>query len=86
MATLHDGRAMLAAATGVDGRAAGAIGSDAIHALGNDARSGGFSGSANAGHDKGLGDAIGFKGITQGLDHRLLPNQIGKGLWSVFAR
>ena len=45
-----------------------------------------FSGSANAGHDKGLGDAIGFKSITQGLDHRLLPNQIGKGLWSVFAR
>ena len=55
---------MLAAPTGVDGRAARAIGADAIHALGNDARSGGFSGSANASHDKGLGNAVGFKGIA----------------------
>ena len=86
MAPLHDGRAMLAAATGVDGWAACAIGTDAIHALGNDARSGGLAGSANARHDEGLGDAVGFKGIAQGLDHSVLPNQIGKGLWAVFAR
>ena len=74
MAPFHDGCAMFTAPTRIDGWPARAIGADAIHALGNDARSGGFASSTNTGHHEGLGDTIGLKGITQGLDHRVLPN------------
>ena len=41
-------------------------------------RGGGFAGAANAGHDKGLGNAVGFKGVFQRSHHGILAHQIGK--------
>jgi protein tyrosine phosphatase (PTP) superfamily phosphohydrolase (DUF442 family) len=77
---LHDRHAMLALATRLGRRAAGAIRADTVHPLGDDPRGGGFAGATDARHDEGLRDPVGGKGILERADHRILPDQIGKCL------
>ena len=59
----HDRSAVFTFPAGFGCRPAAAIFTDTVHAFGNDPRGGGFAGAANAGHDKGLGNAVGFKGV-----------------------
>ena len=80
-----DGKAGLAGPARLGGRGAAAVRADAVQPLGDDPGGGGFSGAPNAGHDECLGDPVGGEGIFQGPDHRLLPDQIGKGFRPVFA-
>ena len=86
MAAFHDRGAMFTDTAGFGGWLSGAIRADAVHPFGDDPRCGGFAGSADPGHDKCLGDAIGFKGIFQRSHHGVLTDQIGKCLGAVFPR
>ncbi len=36
------------------------------------------------GHHEGMGDAVRLERVAQGAHHRLLPDQVGKGLRPVF--
>ena len=71
-------------AAGFDRGAALTVGADAVHALGDDPRGGGFAGAANAGHDEGMGDAARFEGVREGAHHGVLADEIGKDLGPVF--
>ncbi len=85
MAAFHDRHAVFALATRLGRGAACAIGADAIHAFGDDPGGGGFAGAADAGHDKGLGDAIGVKRVFQRAHHGVLTDEIGKGFGAILA-
>ncbi len=85
MATFHDRSAMFAFAAGLRGRAALTVFPDAVHALGDDPRGGGFAGAANTCHNEGLRNAIRGKGVLQRAHHRVLTDQIGKGLGPILA-
>ncbi|EEE38298.1 Dual specificity phosphatase, catalytic domain protein [Rhodobacteraceae bacterium KLH11] len=85
MAPFHDGFAMFADTTGFGGRAAVAIRPDTVHAFCDNPRGGGFTGAADAGHDKGLCDSVRLERVFQGAYHGILTNQIGKGFRAIFA-
>ena len=85
MAAFHDGCAMFAGAAGLGGRPALTIGADTVHAFGNDPGRGGFAGTADPCHDKGLRDSVCFKRVPEGPDHGVLPNEIRKSFRAVFS-
>ncbi len=85
MAAFHDRHAMFAFPARVDRWATLAVRPDAVHPLGNDPGGGGFTGAADAGHDKGLGDAVGLECVSEGTHHRVLSDEVGKGFRPVFA-
>jgi hypothetical protein len=85
MAALHDGHAVFALPARVGRRAAPAIRARAVHALGDDPGRGRLAGAADAGHQEGLGDAVGGEGVLERTHHGVLPYEIGKGLGTVFA-
>ena len=84
MAPFGDGLTMLAHAAWFGGGVAGAIGANAIHALGDDAGCGGFAGAPDACHHEGLRNAIRFERIRERPDHIILADEIGKGGGPVF--
>lgn len=84
VAAFHDRRAMFAFAARVGRWSALAILANAIHALGDNPSRRGFAGAANACHNKGLGNAIGVKGVFQRAHHCVLANKVSKGLGAVF--
>ena len=86
MAPLGDGAAGLAFAAGLYRGAALAVGADAVQPLGDDARGGGLAHATHAGHDEGMCDPVGLKGVFQGAHHGILTDQVGKGLRAVFQR
>ena len=79
-------RQLLADAAGIDGRAALAVGPDAVEGAGEDAGGGGLADAAHAGEHEGMGDAAGGDGVGQGAHHRLLADQGGEVDGPVFAR
>ncbi len=83
-APVHDGFARFAVTAGVDGRAAGAVGADAVQALGDDACSGRLACAAHARQHEGVRDAVGGEGVAERADHDVLADQVGKGLRPVF--
>ena len=85
MPVLGDRPAMLAGATGIDRQAAGAIGADAVEALGDQAGSRGLADPADAGQDESVGDTVGGEGVGEGADQRLLSDQLGEGLRAILA-
>ncbi|CAM4389077.1 hypothetical protein PARU111607_16605 [Palleronia rufa] len=85
VAPFGDGAAGLARAAGADRGAALPVRADAIHPLGDDPRGGGLSGAADAGHDEGLGDAVGLERVAEHPHHGVLADQIGEGLGAVLA-
>ena len=85
VAAFGDGDAGFANAARFGGGAAFAVGADAVQALGDDPGGGGLAHPADAGHHEGMRDPVGRKGVLQGADHRLLPDQVGKGLRAVLA-
>ncbi len=82
---LHDSDTVFAFPAGIGCWAACPVRPDAIHTFGDDTRGRGFSRPPNAGHDKGLGDPIRFKCISQCAHHRILPHKIRKSFGAVFA-
>ena len=86
MAALGDGHAVLARAAGIGGRPPGAVGADAVHALGDDPGGGGLSDAAYSGHDEGVRDSVRLEGVLQRADHRVLADQVGECLRAVLAR
>ena len=85
MAAFADRHAMFALPAGVCRGSAGAVGADAVHPLGDDPRGGRLAGAPDAGHDEGLRDPVGGKGIFQRAHHRILPDQVGECFGPVFA-
>ena len=86
MAALGDGDAVLAHSARFGGRPSGAVGADAVHALGDDPRRGGLSDAAYSGHDEGVRDPVRLEGVFQRAHHRVLSDQVGEGLRAVLAR
>ncbi len=86
MAAFGDRDAGLAHAAGIDRRAALPVRSDAVERLGDQPRGGGLADPAHAGHQEGMGQPLARDRIGQRPDHRILADQLGKGLRSVFAR
>ena len=84
MAAFGNGAAGAAFTAGFDRGAGGPGGADAVQPLGDDARRRGLADPAHAGHHEGMGDPVRLEGIAQGAHHRLLPDQVGKGLRPVF--
>ena len=84
MSAFDNCAAVFAYATGARCGPALTIRTYAIHAFGNNAGSGCFACPTDTCHYKRLRNAIRGKGIFQGADHCILPNQIGKGFWPVF--
>ncbi len=84
MAALGDCDAVLADTARVGRGATLAIGTNAVHALGDDPGGGGFPGPPDAGHDEGLRYPVGGKGVLQGAHHRVLPNEVSKRFGPVF--
>ena len=85
MAAFGDGQTMFALQARLGRGLAIAVGTNAVQPLGDDPRRGRFAGAPDAGHDEGLSDARGGKGVFQRAHHCLLPDQIGKGGGAVFA-
>ena len=86
MAAFGNGAAGFALATRLGRGTAGAIGADAVQPLGDDACGRRLAGATDAGHDEGMRDPVGGKGVFQCANHRLLADQIGKGFGAVFPR
>ena len=86
VAALRDRHAMLALTAGISGRATLAVRPDAVHPLGDDPRGGGFPRASDARHDEGLRDAVGLERVPERPDHRVLSDEVGKGLGAVFPR
>ena len=85
VAAFGDGDAGFALAAGFGGGAASAVRADAVQAFGDDAGGGGLADPANAGHHESMGDPVRREGVLQGADHRLLPDEVGKGGGAVLA-
>ena len=81
----HDCCAILAHAARFGRGAARTIGADTIDPLGDDPCGCGFAGAANARHHEGLRNAICLKRVFQRAHHRLLADQIDKGLRAILA-
>lgn len=81
----HDSHAMLAFAARLCCGLAVSVGADAVHAFGDDPRGSGFAGPANTRHHKRLRDPIGLKRVFERAHHRVLADEINKGLGAVFA-
>ena len=82
----QDGEAVVADAAGIGGRAAGAVGPDAVQRAGDDAGGGGFADAAHAGQHEGVRDPAGGEGVAQDAHHRLLADQVVERRRPVFAR
>ena len=82
MAALGNGDAGLAGATRLDG---GFFIAGAVQPLGDDACRGGFAGASDAGHDESMRNAVRLKGVFQGADHRVLPDEVFECVGAVFA-
>ena len=65
--------------------AAVSVWANAVHALGYDPGGGRFARPAYAGHDERLRDAVGLERVLQRAHHRVLPDEVGKGLGAVLA-
>ncbi len=85
MATLCDCHTGFAFAARFDRWATNAIRPRAIQPFGDNPRGGGFAGSANAGHNKSVGNPVGLKRIFERANHGLLTVQVLEGLGAVFA-
>lgn len=85
MAAFHDCGAVLTLSTWFSRWPASPVGPDAVHAFGDDPGRGCFPGSPNPGHDESLRDPIRFKRVLERAHHRVLSNEVDKGLWPVFA-
>ena len=84
VAPFHDRRAVFAFAARL-GRGPAVPSADAVHALGDDPRGGGFTRPANARHHKRLRNPVRRKRVFQRAHHRVLAHEIDKGLGPVFA-
>ena len=86
MPVLGDGEAMGTLAAGDGGRAALAVGADAVEGAGEDARRRRLADAAHAGQHVALGDAAAGDGIGQRAHQRFLADHVGEGRGPVFAR
>ncbi len=57
----------------------------AVEGLGQDARGGGLADAARPGEQVGMGDAVAFQGVDQGLGHRFLADEVGELLRPIAA-
>ena len=85
MAVLGDRLAIVANAAGIDGRAALAVGPDAVQRAGDDAGGRGLADAADAGEHEGMRDAAGGDGVAQRAHHGFLADQRGEIDGAVFA-
>ena len=58
---------------------------DAVQRLGDQPRGRGLADPAHPGQQEGMGDAAALDGVAQRLHHRILADQLGKGLRPIFA-
>ena len=86
MAPLSDGTAWLAHPAGIDGRTAASVSPNAVQRLGDQPRGAGLAHAAHPGHQEGMRQPVTPDRIGQRLDHRVLPDQLGKGLRAILAR
>ena len=84
MAAFGNGNAGAAGAAGLDRGACSPCRADAVQPFGDDAGRRGLAHAAHAGHHEGMRDPVRLERIAQGAHHRLLPDQVGKGLRPVF--
>ena len=56
-----------------------------VQCLGNEPRGRGFAHPADPRKQEGMGDSAAGDGVAQSLDHRVLADQLGKGLRTIFA-
>ncbi len=85
MAVLGDRAAMDALAARRNGRAAIAVGADAVKGAGDDPRRRRLADPAHPGQDEGVRDPPGRNRVRQGAHHRLLADDLGEGLRPVLA-
>ena len=67
------------------GPGCGAYFGAAVESLGHDAGDGGFADAAMAREDVAVGDALLGEGVDEGAGHVVLPGDVRKALWTVFA-
>src|SRR5579883_2271154 len=85
VASFGDRAAWFALVAWVDRRPALAVRTDAIERLGDEPCSRGFPHTPNARQQEGVRDPAPIDRIREGLHHRVLADQLGKGLRPVFA-
>ena len=81
----HDRCAVLAFAARLSCRLAQAVQPDAVHALCDDPRGGGFTRPTNTCHHKRLRNPVRLERVFQRAHHRVLAHEIDEGLGAVFA-